>query len=144
MSAKRSRKAKKMKRNQTIAIVAIIGLLALAGLWFVRSTMIVPAEIDVQEAHEKYRDGVYFLDVRTPEEWQEKHLPGAYFIPLEELQYRLAELPADQEIVIVCRSGNRSMQAREFLKKAGFTQVSSVAGGLNAWGQAGYELEAGN
>jgi rhodanese-related sulfurtransferase len=49
------------------------------------------------------------------------------------------ELPKDQEIVVVCRSGNRSAQGRDILLEAGFAQVTSLAGGLTQWKAAGYQ-----
>jgi rhodanese-related sulfurtransferase len=53
------------------------------------------------------------------------------------------ELPRDQEIVVVCRSGNRSQQGRDILLQAGFTQVTSMAGGLSQWRSAGYSTVTG-
>ncbi len=64
-------------------------------------------------------------------------------IPLDELPDRLGELPKDQEIVVICRSGNRSQEGRDILIDAGYTQVSSMAGGLNEWKAAGYETITG-
>jgi rhodanese-related sulfurtransferase len=136
-------KKRRTKRRQSVLLLTIFLLLVLAGAWFVRSTMIVPVEIDVEQAYKKYQDGVYFLDVRTQEEWNEYHVEGAHLIPLDELQNRLSELPVDQEIVVVCRSGNRSLQGRNVLVEAGFSQVSSMAGGMNDWRRAGYEWVAG-
>ncbi|MEA5077769.1 MAG: rhodanese-like domain-containing protein, partial [Anaerolineaceae bacterium] len=70
--------------------------------------------------------------------------PGATLIPLGELANRLSELPKDQEIVVVCRSGNRSAQGRDILLNAGFTNVTSMAGGMNQWSAAGYETTSGD
>ncbi|MBM3152526.1 MAG: rhodanese-like domain-containing protein [Chloroflexi bacterium] len=100
-----------------------------------------PAEVSVTEAYRKYSEGVFVLDVRTIEEWDEFHIPGTTLIPLDELPTRLDELPAGVEIVVVCRSGNRSQQGRDILAAAGFDEVSSMAGGVNAWRSAGYPVE---
>jgi rhodanese-related sulfurtransferase len=97
----------------------------------------------VDEAHAKRDSGAFILDVRQPEEWNEFHVPDSTLIPLGELVARAAELPKDQEIVIVCRSGNRSAQARDILLDAGFTRVTSMAGGLNQWKAAGYPTITG-
>jgi phage shock protein E len=102
-----------------------------------------PDEISVAEAYAKYKAGTFLLDVRTPEEWSDFHVPNTTFIPLEELADRLNELPRDQEIVVVCRTGNRSQQARDILRQAGFSMVSSMAGGLTQWREAGYPVESG-
>ena len=83
------------------------------------------------------------LDVRTPAEWLEAHIPGATLIPLDELGVRMNELPADEIIVIYCRSGNRSGQALDLLLKAGYSDIFSMEGGIQDWITAGYEVEEG-
>jgi len=81
--------------------------------------------------------------VRQPEEWNEFHVPGSTLIPLGELASRVDELPRDQEILVVCRSGNRSAQGRDILLEAGFTRVTSMAGGVTQWKAAGYPTVSG-
>ena len=98
-------------------------------------------EISISQAYEKYQKGVFFLDVRTQAEWDSVHIPNATLVPLDQLPNRLTEVPQDQEIVVVCRSGNRSKQGRDILRQAGFDQVSSMSGGVNAWRSAGYPVE---
>lgn len=93
----------------------------------------LPAEISVAEAAAKRQAGAFVLDVREPEEWTEYHIPGATLIPLGQLETRLKEVPRDKEVVVVCRSGNRSQAGRDILTKAGYTQVTSMAGGLKEW-----------
>ena len=97
-----------------------------------------PAEIKVQEAYDLYQSGVFLLDVRTQGEWDEIHVPNATLIPLDELESRLNELPKDQEIVVMCRSGNRSQTGRDILRSAGFKSVTSMDGGIVDWKAAGY------
>ena len=99
------------------------------------------SEISVQEAYQKFQQGAFLLDVRTPEEWNDFHAVGATLLPLEELPNRLSEVPRDREIVVVCRSGNRSQEGRDILRKAGYERVTSIAGGMNAWRDAGYPVE---
>ncbi len=101
----------------------------------------LPGEISVSEAYTKYQNGAFFLDVRTQEEWNEFHAPNATLIPLDQLPARLNELPKDKEIVVVCRSGNRSQQGRNILLNAGFAQVTSMQGGLTDWRASGYPIE---
>jgi rhodanese-related sulfurtransferase len=93
----------------------------------------LPDEITVAEATAKRNAGAFILDVRTPEEWNEVHIPGATSIPLDQLETRLNEVPKDKEVVVVCRSGNRSKPGRDILKNAGFPQVTSMSGGLKEW-----------
>src|SRR5512143_2332957 len=93
----------------------------------------LPDTISVAEAAAKRDAGAFILDVRTPDEWNTVHIPGATLIPLDQLGSRLNEVPKDKEVVVVCHSGNRSKQGRDVLKNAGYAQVTSMAGGLNAW-----------
>jgi molybdopterin/thiamine biosynthesis adenylyltransferase/rhodanese-related sulfurtransferase len=73
------------------------------------------------------------IDVRERSEAEIASIAGARLIPLRELPGRIVELPADAEIVTYCHHGQRSLKAREILKGAGFTNVRSLAGGIDAW-----------
>ena len=101
----------------------------------------LPPEVDVAQAYRLYQQGAFVLDVRTPQEWDEFHAPNTTLIPLDELQNRVNEVPRDREVVVICRSGNRSQVGRDILRQAGFTRVTSVRGGLRAWRAAGYPVE---
>ena len=93
-------------------------------------------KITAEEAKERMdkHDKVVILDVRTEEEYQEGHVPGAIVIPNETISSEpLEELPdIDQEILVYCRSGNRSAQAAKKLAEAGYTQVYDF-GGIIDW-----------
>jgi rhodanese-related sulfurtransferase len=91
------------------------------------------AEVTSEEARAKQKAGVVIVDVREPYELREGYIPGAVHIPLGSLSRRLKELDPSKELVIVCRSGNRSITAAHFLQQGGFTQVSSMAGGMISW-----------
>ena len=81
------------------------------------------------------------LDVREYPEYAAGYLKGARLIPLAEIERRAGELPKDQPIVCVCRTGRRSAEASSTLARLGFTNVSQLAGGVMAWEQAGLPLE---
>lgn len=85
-------------------------------------------------------DGHLLLDVRTPEEFAQGHIPGAVNISVQTLESRLSELPQDQPIVIYCRSGNRSAQASTILDNAGFNGIYDM-GGIIAWQSAGLPIQ---
>ncbi|GAB4183651.1 MAG: rhodanese-like domain-containing protein [Roseiflexaceae bacterium] len=86
-------------------------------------------------------DSFVLLDVRTPEEFSgDGHVEGAMLIPVQQLGQRMNELPKEQEIVCICRSGNRSTTACAQLAQAGFTKLKNVSGGMIAWSQAGYPI----
>jgi sulfur-carrier protein adenylyltransferase/sulfurtransferase len=77
-------------------------------------------------------DDLYILDVREPHEYQICNLNG-HLIPLGEISRRLHELDSSKEIVAHCRSGKRSAEAVEFLRKAGFKKIWNLKGGILAW-----------
>lgn len=83
---------------------------------------------------------VVILDVREQYEYDDGHIPDATLIPLGTIPNRLDEIPTDKTVIAVCRSGNRSSQATEFLRKQGFDNVHNMEGGMNAWQAAGYEI----
>jgi rhodanese-related sulfurtransferase len=102
----------------------------------------LPADIDVATAASlRGREDVVMLDVRTPEEYAEGHIPGVVLIPLAELPNRLAEVPKDKTLVVTCRSGNRSAQAAQLLRQQGYGDVHNMLGGIGAWQEAGYPVE---
>jgi len=103
----------------------------------------VPSEISVADAAKLEQQDWYFLDVREPSEWEEVHIPYATLIPLGELNSRLSEIPKDKNIVVVCRSGNRSAVGRDLLINSGFTNVTSMAGGMNTWQARGHPVVTG-
>ncbi|MBN2047032.1 MAG: rhodanese-like domain-containing protein [Anaerolineaceae bacterium] len=100
-------------------------------------------EVSVDEAAALREEGSFILDVREPDEWTAGHIEGATLIPLGQLQNRTDEVPMDQQIVVYCRSGNRSQVGRDILLEAGFTSVTSMAGGFNDWSAAGYPFVTG-
>jgi len=101
----------------------------------------LPKEISPQQAKADQAAGALLLDVREQDEYTQGHIAGSRWIPLGQLSARLAELPRDQLIVTVCRSGARSAQARDLLLAAGYSQVTSMAGGMQAWIAAGFPVE---
>jgi adenylyltransferase/sulfurtransferase len=77
-------------------------------------------------------DDLFVLDVREPHEYQICNMNG-YLLPLGDLPRRVHELDSSREIVAHCRSGKRSAEAAEFLRKAGFRKIWNLKGGILAW-----------
>lgn len=125
-----------------IAIVALLVYLIAASSGGGTATTLA-REVSVVKAYEMYQNGVFVLDVRTQEEWDEYHAPDTSLIPLDQLQARINEVPKDREILVVCRSGNRSQEARDILLAAGYN-ATSMAGGLLDWRARGYPVEGGS
>lgn len=97
--------------------------------------------IDPDEAKEAMEAGAVLLDVREPHEWRSGHAPKARHIPLSQLGSRAKELPRNREILVVCRSGNRSRRAARMLS-AQRSDVANVKGGMGAWARHGLPVVA--
>ena len=95
--------------------------------------------VTVVEAHQRPA-GVMLLDVREPSEWSDGHAPGAVLRPLGQLD--ATDLPAFATVYVICRSGNRSATATRALLVAGL-DAYNVAGGMNAWAEAGLPVNTG-
>lgn len=84
----------------------------------------------------------YLLDVREPDEWVAGHAPGARHIPMMEVPSRLAEIPTEGDVVVVCRSGGRSGQVVAYLINNGWDNVRNLAGGMLSWAASGLPLHS--
>lgn len=80
--------------------------------------------------------GVTLLDVREPMEWASGHAPDAVHVPMQEVPARLAELPTDGQLVVVCKVGGRSAQVVGYLVQNGFDAIN-LDGGMLEWHAAG-------
>jgi rhodanese-related sulfurtransferase len=88
--------------------------------------------------------GLVVLDVRTPEEFASGHLAGAAGLDFYAATFAddLSALDREVPYLLYCRSGNRSGQAREMMRSLGFAEVHEIAGGINAWVEAGLPVVA--
>ena len=103
-------------------------------------TRAVPVEIDAtpENAYAAVRDGrAVLVDVREAWESNQMRIPGALLIPLGEIPDRLAEIPEDRDVYLHCRLGGRSTKAAEFLREHGRARAFNIAGGIDAWKEAG-------
>jgi sulfur-carrier protein adenylyltransferase/sulfurtransferase len=82
---------------------------------------------------EDIRSRVRLVDVREPHEWQISRIEGAELIPLGQLPSHMHELDSSEEIVLMCKSGQRSMQGLNLLRTAGFAKLHNLQGGINAY-----------
>ncbi|RWZ54842.1 rhodanese-like domain-containing protein [Halobacillus fulvus] len=86
----------------------------------------------VEEMIEENKD-VTLIDVREDEEVAQGMIPTAKHIPLGNVPENVDQLPKDQEYVMICRSGRRSMKAAEYMKDQGFSKVKNMEGGMLEW-----------
>lgn len=92
---------------------------------------------------EQPEDHPLLLDVRESHEWAAGHLVGAVHLPLGSLQARVGELRRDRPVITYCGTGVRSIDASYVLKRNGWDDVHSLAGGIQAWMRAGNAVEGG-
>lgn len=85
------------------------------------------------------------IDVRTPGEFDNSHIAGAYNVPLDLLREHRDEIRQhlDDDVVLVCRSGQRAAQAEEALSQAGLSNVHILDGGMAAWEGSGFDVNRG-
>lgn len=120
---------KKIMISIWIALFLLTGCGALDGESGYRRISMEEAVVMMEE-----ESGYIILDVRTPEEFEEKHIPGAVNIPNETIgTEEIPDLPDKEQLILVyCRSGNRSKQASEKLADLGYTNIVEF-GGINDW-----------
>lgn len=119
---------------------ALLGLLALPLVLAACGPKGSYQNVDPGELYRALESGAWVVDVRTPQEFAQGHVPGAVNLPLQEIAAWADRLPKDKPVYLYCRSGNRSRQAAEFLKKKGYTNLYNVVGGVLAIERAGYPL----
>jgi rhodanese-related sulfurtransferase len=99
-------------------------------------------EIDVAELARVRDAGAPLIDVREPDEYTAAHVPGATLVPLGTVPDRLAAVPVEGTVYVICAKGSRSLRAAEFYRSQGIDAVN-VAGGTTAWVDAGQPVSTG-
>ncbi|EGL82347.1 Rhodanese-like protein [Caldalkalibacillus thermarum TA2.A1] len=112
-------------------------LIGIVVLWLIQRLRPVPGLKNIQ-AHtlrkKMNKDKLKIVDVREPAEFRSGHIHGAINIPLGRIPYVAQKyLSPEDEIVLVCRSGNRSKQAARKLRKMGYRKLNNLVGGMMAW-----------
>lgn len=125
-------------RARNVFFLMVVFLFAAAQVCAAGHKKITARElISVVEADD---EPVTLIDVRTPEEYGQGHIPGAILVPLDTIK-DLKKLPgSDGRVIIYCRSGKRSLAAIGILADKGITAVEELEGGINAWKEAGGPL----
>ena len=98
-------------------------------------------EVQVAQLAAELPDDLVVLDVREPAEWVAGHIDGATHMPMMTVPERLAEIPHDQQILVVCKVGSRSAQVTAYLGNTG-REAFNLAGGMIAWTSAGRPMVA--
>lgn len=119
-----------MKRTKTMFLILSLLMIALFGCQAVPTY----EDVSTDKAKQMIDEGkVVVLDVRTKEEYDAGHIPGAQLLPVQVLHEHIDELNENEHYLIVCRSGNRSVQASELLLENGFQHIYNLELGMNDW-----------
>ena len=98
-------------------------------------------EIPLDQAEQAIRDADVLIDVREADEFAAGHIPGAILLPRGLLEFKLSGTPAlsgrDLKVVLYCKTSGRSALAAQTMQSMGYLNVSSIAGGFDAWAGAG-------
>ena len=108
---------------------------------FMRAGADVPELAATRVAADMRHNAIQVVDVREDHEWRAGHIDGAVHIPLGSLGSRAAALDPARPVVTVCRSGQRSLVAAQALKRAGFSDVANMQGGMLGWTRAGLAVK---
>ena len=107
-----------MKKN--IVILFLIVSIGLVGLY-----QNMNGQTNTKQLTELIQKGAYLVDVRTPQEFAEGHVDGSINIPLDQVQQQLSKFKGKKNVIVFCRSGNRSGQAKAILEQNGITNVTN-------------------
>jgi rhodanese-related sulfurtransferase len=132
-----------MEKKTQIIVVFTVMVLAAATYYLVQMGTRGSSDygnVDVGEARDLIAEkaDIVILDVRTVSEFDSGHLEGAINIPVEVLSGRLSELNPKDELLVYCRTGNRSTTAVGILKENGYDRIYHMDGGITAWNAAGF------
>jgi rhodanese-related sulfurtransferase len=127
-----------MKLLKHIALIAII------GLSLTSCKKMVDKSKDSNTLNPTVQDAGLVIDVRTPEEYQSGHIPGAINIDWKDkdtFNKKIKSVPKDRTVLVYCHSGHRSGQATQFLKEQGYEKIYNLATGIMGWKAANYDIE---
>ncbi len=102
--------------------------------------------VGTDDAKRMIEAGAHVIDVRQPEEWNRGHIAEAELVPLNGIYsfgkaLKDLDLPADEDVIFVCASGQRSSTASEIALVAGLNRVYNLANGMNGWVNRRYPIE---
>jgi rhodanese-related sulfurtransferase len=127
-----------LKRALPLALTLLIATFALAGAATASGGVADYSEIMKLMSSE--RGSLYLLDVRTPGEFSQGHIPGSVLIPMNQIQGRVNQIPRDKKVVVICATGARSGAVTRFLAGQGFPWVKNYAQGIVDWSRRGLPL----
>ena len=136
------RHQRQIVRTLAICLLLVVGISACGASSAVTGEFSLVSPTEAAAVLAEWSPEVVLLDVRTPEEFGQGHVPGALNVDFyaNDFAARLDGLARDVPYVVYCRSGNRSAQAITIMRDQGFSQVWDVDGGIVSWTEAGLPL----
>jgi rhodanese-related sulfurtransferase len=148
-AAARAKRSKSIRSAGVVAL-ALVGIIVLgiAVTQVAQATGETPPwtlsdKISVAQARQQISSGAIVVDVRSLEEYVAGHIDQSLSLPLDQFSAHLNALPHDRLLIMVCQTGARSVQAYHILQDAGFTQITVLSGGIEAWKAANYPVVTG-
>ena len=138
-----------VSRRTSLLVFAVVAVLAIVAALYTPELMNWNNEenseygdVSIQEAIKliEAKPDLVILDVRTLAEFEEGHIEGAINIPVDELSGRLDELGKEDELLVYCRTGNRSGAAVSILSDEGYTTIYHMHEGISVWIQQGHPV----
>jgi rhodanese-related sulfurtransferase len=115
-------------------------LLALAAVALPMPAWAQSSPVSLDQARAEHEAGnALLVDIREPEEHATGVVPGARLLPMRQLSARLAELPKDRPVLLICNTQNRSRATFEALRDRGWTNLRYVGGGMSEWNRRGWK-----
>jgi rhodanese-related sulfurtransferase len=136
-----------VSRRSAVIVIVLVAIVAIVAAWYTPKLLNWDnnddyGDVSVQEAKVLIdeKPSLVILDVRTVTEFNDGHIEGATNIPVDELADRLSEFNTSDEILVYCRTGNRSATAMSILEDAGYTRLFHIHEGISVWIQQGYPV----
>jgi len=123
-----------MSKFTSILLVIVIVLVATMATGCSKGVGPTGSDVSIDQALQMWQNKeVIIIDVRTPQEYAEGHIPDVANIELDQLGNRSSEVPTDKKVLLICRSGSRSSQGTSLLRSKGFGNVYNITTGMSSW-----------
>ena len=127
-----------MRLKNILVFVALVAVIFLGSPALAGGGVIDAAQ--VQQLLNQDRASVLLLDVRTPGEFAQGHLPGSVLIPMRQVPNNLAAISRDKKVVVICATGARSGAVTKYLAEQGYPWVKNYSGGMSDWSRRGLPI----
>jgi rhodanese-related sulfurtransferase len=122
-------------------LVALLAGAAMIAASLPHAALAQGAAVTLEQARAEHEGGrALLVDIREPDEHATGVAPGARLLPMRQLGRRIAELPRDRPVLLICNTQNRSRATYEALRDRGYTNLRYVSGGMSEWVRRGWKV----